>query len=115
MKLPNVDAAVIDLDKLRNYSLNPQHPRGKHKARLFAAILGLSAEDAELLQSYIRQAIQTHRAIPTLHDEYGQRFIVDFPLTHNTATATVRTAWNIRPTEPFPRLVSCYIVRSPNG
>jgi hypothetical protein len=41
MKLPNAKLASIDLNKLRSYSLNPQHDRGKHKARLFAAILKL--------------------------------------------------------------------------
>ncbi|WP_347277307.1 DUF6883 domain-containing protein [Leptolyngbya sp. FACHB-671] len=41
MKLPNAESAFIDLNKLRSYSLNLQHDRGKHKARLFAAILGL--------------------------------------------------------------------------
>jgi hypothetical protein len=41
MKLPNAEAAFIDIRKLRDYSLNPDHDRGKHKARLFLAILGL--------------------------------------------------------------------------
>ncbi|NJL19719.1 MAG: hypothetical protein HC895_01075 [Leptolyngbyaceae cyanobacterium SM1_3_5] len=47
MKLPNAEATFIDLAKLQNYSLNLQHDRGQHKARLFAAILGLSSDDTE--------------------------------------------------------------------
>lgn len=31
MKLPNFELAFIDRNKLRNYSLNSQHDRGKHK------------------------------------------------------------------------------------
>ena len=64
MRLPNPDQALIDIRKLRDYSLNPNHRRGKHKARLFLSILGLRAEDATELEQAIRSAIQTHEAIP---------------------------------------------------
>lgn len=111
MKLPNAESAFIDLNKLRNYSLNLQHDRGKHKARLFAAILELNSDDAEILQALILEAVQIYNAVPATSDEYGQRYTIDFPITRNQNTATVRTVWIIRPTETFPRLVSCYIVR----
>jgi hypothetical protein len=29
MKLPNGDAAIVDIAKLRDYCLSPDHPRGK--------------------------------------------------------------------------------------
>lgn len=111
MKLPNPEAAFIDIQKLRNYSLNPEHDRGKHKARLFLAILGLTAQDAEELQCILLEAIQLYDAILTSQDEYGQRYVVDFPLTRNQNTATIRSTWIVRPTETFPRLTSCYIQR----
>jgi len=111
MKLPNYESAFIDIGKLQNYSLNSQHHRGKHKARLFAAILGLDQDAAEILHSLILGAIQTYDALPTTSDEHGHRYLVDFPVTRNQNTVTVRTIWIIRPTETFPRLVSCYILR----
>jgi hypothetical protein len=111
MKLPNAKSAVIDLNKLRNYSLNLQHGRGKHKARLFAAILGLTSNDAEILQALILEAIQIYDGVLTTADEHGQRYAIDFPITRNQNTATVRTVWITRSTENFPRLVSCYILR----
>jgi hypothetical protein len=111
MKLPNADAAYIDFEKLRDYSLTPNHSRGKHKARLFAAILRLTSDDTALLKAAILQAIQQYDVVLGVADGYGQRYIVNFPMTRNQNTATVRTAWIIRPTESFPRLVSCYIVR----
>ncbi len=111
MKLPNFELAFIDRNKLRNYSLNSQHDRGKHKARLFAAILDLGSNDAEIMEVLIQDAIQNYEAIPSLLNEYGQRYIVDFPITRNQNTANIRTTWIVRPTEDFPRLVSCYIVR----
>ena len=45
--LPNGDRAVVDIAKLTDYCLNPQHEDGKHKARVFASALGLGREDAE--------------------------------------------------------------------
>jgi hypothetical protein len=109
--LPNASAAFIDLNKLRDYSLNLQHDRGKHKARLFLAILGLSADDAEILAALIRAGIQSHNAELGTSDEHGQRYCVDCPITWNQTTAIVRTTWIIRPIESFPRLTSCYILR----
>ncbi|MBW4464490.1 MAG: hypothetical protein KME07_03495 [Pegethrix bostrychoides GSE-TBD4-15B] len=111
MKLPNAKLAFIDLNKLQNYSLNPQHDRGKHKARLFLAILGLSASDAKTLATLILEAIQLHDVISSTQDGYGQRYLVDFPVSRNQQTALLRTTWIIRPTETFPRLTSCYILR----
>jgi len=113
MKLPNVNSAFIDRNKLWNYSLNSQHDRGKHKARLFATILdlGKNDNDVEVLLNFIQEAILKYDAVPSQLDAYGQRYIVDFPITRNQNTANVRTTWIVRPTEDFPRLVSCYILR----
>lgn len=41
MKLPNSEKAFVDIAKLRDYSLNPEHESGGHKARVFRAALGL--------------------------------------------------------------------------
>jgi hypothetical protein len=47
MKLPNAERAFVDVAKLRDYSLNAEHKEGKHKARVFAAALGLRSGDVE--------------------------------------------------------------------
>ena len=46
-KLQNPENALVEIRKLRNYCLGPDHPRGRHKARMFASALGLIADDAE--------------------------------------------------------------------
>lgn len=111
MQLPNAKAAFINDAKLKDYCLDPEHHRGKHKARLFNAILGLSINDLDILKTLIIKGIQTNEATLGNLDEYGQRYIVDFSATHNQNTAKLRTVWIIRVTEAFPRLVSCYILR----
>ena len=111
MKLPHFQNAFIDIQKLRDYSLNQNHSRGKHKARLFAAILDLQSADADILEEIIRNAINQEEAILGMQDQYGQRYTVDFEITRNQNTAPVRTTWIIRLDEDFPRLTSCFIVR----
>ena len=49
MIIPNAERAVVDVRKLRDYCLNSTHDQGKHKARLFESILGMTASDAEEL------------------------------------------------------------------
>lgn len=114
MKLPNADRAVIDIEKLRDYSLNPNHPAGKHKARVFLAALGLKADDAERLRNLILEAILIAEATEQKASSYGQRFVVDFQATafdkHVATSKLIRTAWIIRNDENFPRLTSCYIL-----
>ena len=50
MKLPHGEAAIVDPQKLTGYCLNLEHPRGKHKARVFAT-LGLTVEKADELRT----------------------------------------------------------------
>jgi hypothetical protein len=42
--------------------------------------------------------------------DYGQRYLIEFELSHGRKTARVRSIWIIRTGENFPRLVTCYVV-----
>jgi hypothetical protein len=108
--LPNADRAVVDLRKLRDYCLNMDHPRGRHKARLFRAILGLTAEDADRLRGLILQGARNCVATRTEADEHGVRYLADLELSVENRTARVRTAWIVRKDEDFPRLLTCYVL-----
>lgn len=109
MKLPHPERAVVDLDKLRNYCLNSQHPRGRHKARVFMASLGLNRDHAEERQALLAAAAD-QEAIPTERDEYGDRYVLDFVHSGPAGQATIRSSWIVRPGENFPRLTSCYVL-----
>ncbi|EDX83824.1 hypothetical protein S7335_1521 [Synechococcus sp. PCC 7335] len=111
MKLPNAESAFVDINKLRSYSLNANHPRGKHKARLFSSILGFNAANAEELKTILLAAAQQYDATLKLPSEYGDRYVIDFPITRLQNSAIIRSSWIIRLTENFPRLTSCYIIR----
>jgi hypothetical protein len=62
MLIPNADNAVVDIRKLRDYCLNPDHDDGKHKARLFSTILSMAAEDAQELRRILLEVVKTHEA-----------------------------------------------------
>jgi hypothetical protein len=100
----------VEIAKLRDYCLNPSHPRGRHKARIFAAVLGLTHADAEFLRQELLHAARESSAIRGDADEYGERHIVDFELVRNERRVAVRSAWIIRRGEEFPRLTSCFVL-----
>ena len=110
MPLLNSDNAVVDLEKLTEYVLNPDHPTGRHKARVFKSVLGLTLEDAAFLQRTLQEIVMTHEATEQDTTEYGQRFVIDFELTTAAGSAMVRSAWIVRIDEAFPRLTSCYVL-----
>jgi hypothetical protein len=110
MKLPHAENAFIDLAKLRDYSLSTTHPEGKHKARVFAAALGLESSDAEWLRQQLLLAVLREDCQPGRMTEFGQRYTVDLMLKHDGREGRIRSAWIIRADEKFPRLVSCYVL-----
>lgn len=95
--------------KLQEYCLSPTHPRGRHKARVFAAVLGLTTDDADLLRDALLQAALTEDATPTEQDAFGQRYVIDVQMQGPQGTAIVRSAWIVRTGEQIPRLTSCYV------
>ncbi|MGC8787808.1 MAG: DUF6883 domain-containing protein [Anaerolineae bacterium] len=108
MTIPNAERAVVDIRKLRDYCLSPAHHEGKHKARLFAAALGMTRDDAEDLRDTLLQAVKTHEAKLERRDAYGQRYIVDFTLEWRGKRAMIRSGWIIEHGSDTPRLNSCY-------
>lgn len=88
MTLPNAEPAFVDIEKLREYCLSQTHPRGRHKARVFADALGMAAGDAEELRRLILAAALVSDATLAEKDDYGQRYVVDFSINR-----TGRQAW----------------------
>jgi Domain of unknown function (DUF6883) len=110
-KLPNAERAFVDIAELRDYSPDPVHPEGKHKARVFASALGLSRNDAGWLGGQLLSVAGTHECQLGRKTIHGQRYVQDFILAHRGKSALLRRVWNMRPTEDFPRLVTCYVLK----
>jgi hypothetical protein len=65
MKLPNGDRAIIPIAKLLGYCLNPNHSKGKHKARVFKSALGITADNVETLVQLIQLAAVQGEVVQT--------------------------------------------------
>jgi hypothetical protein len=109
MKLPGGNHAIVDRTKLIDYCLNEHHPRGKHKARVFSSVLGLTAEDAGVLRAALLRAAVTENAVPVAFDRFGQRYVIDFQMNGPRGSGLVRSIWILRTGEKFPRMASCYV------
>ncbi len=72
--------------------------------------MGLTAGDAGLLYGLLLRAIREHEAVIGRLDEFGQRYMVDFPASTAASSVVLRSAWIIRPDEDFPRLTTCFVL-----
>ena len=110
MKLPGGNDAIVEIPKLRDYCLDPRHPRGRYKARVFLATLGLKQADADVLRSTLIQAAREADATAGASDEFGDRYSIDFEMSRGDRHATVRSAWIVLRGETAPRLTSCFVL-----
>src|SRR5205823_8991150 len=94
--LPHGDRAIIDIAKLRDYCLNPQHEDGKHKARVFSSALGLGSANAEWLRSQLLQAVITEPALRIAETRFGNLYVRDSWITTVSGSAIVRSGWIVR-------------------
>ena len=110
MKLPNGDRADLGT-KIEDYVLNPRHREGRHKARLFESVLGITlANDAMLRQAILSAAENSDDAEPLGNNGHGEVYILGFPVETRRGRATILTVWIIRDGEDFPRLITRYIL-----
>ena len=110
MKLPNGHRASLG-DKLESYTLNTSHREGRHKARVFSSVLGITMENEVILRRAVQNAAaHSDEAQDRGDNGFGQVFVLRFPLATDKGSAVILTAWIIRRDEDFPRLTTCYIL-----
>ncbi len=95
---------------MTEYALNPDHPVGGNKARVFESALGYNQSNADDLMKQIYEKLPNGEAVLGTLDVHGQRYSVDIPITGpNGNTVNVRTSWIIRPDSDVPELTSLYV------
>jgi hypothetical protein len=110
MLVPNAENAVVEIEKLTEYCLNPIHEIGGDKARVFRSALGLTVEDVNELRDGLKDAIKQVGASEGVLNQFGQRYIVDFEMVRGLQRATIRSVWIIGPGKNYPRLITCYVI-----
>ena len=111
MNLPNGTRAIVSLRRLRDYNLNPDHPTGKHKARVLAA-LGFTQANARQLRTILKRVARSYPASKGEQDEHGQRYTIDFELENEQGEpVTLRSGWMINAGETIPRWLTVFVVK----
>ena len=109
--LPHFRNAVVPIEKVRDYALDPEHPIGKHKATVFEAALGFRHEHSDVVARVIKASLSRAPAVRGAQDQHGEKWVTYHEMIGaNGRTAVVTVAWIFRaqrPTEPV--LISCYI------
>lgn len=109
MNLPNGERAIVSSSRLTAYLLNPLHPTGKHKARVFAAALGLDRGSAEYLRVWLVQLAKIGEVERGLADAHGQRFVIAEKMLYNGREAMVRMAWIVRTGQDTPEFLTAFV------
>jgi uncharacterized protein DUF6883 len=108
MKLPNVEAAIVDRTKVYDYLLSSIHPIGRFKAVFFGA-LGYTQGRWEDLARDLRVLAQSGDVRLGERNAYGQKYIVRGNLTGPSGrSGNVVTVWIVLNSEDVPRFVTAH-------
>ena len=108
MKLPNVEAAVVEEQKIVAYLLNPNHPDGASKARFFSDF-GFHIDQWQEMSDALRQLAQASPVVKMVATPHGEKYIVDGILkTPSGVSPSVRTVWIVDSGSRAPRLVTAF-------
>jgi hypothetical protein len=109
MKLPHGDSAIVEDEKITGYLLNPSHPVGGPKAKLFKALLGIDQANSHLLKDAILKAAHDGDATVGRTTPHGEKFDLRFQMTGPRGTYTILSIWIVPNGHWEPRLVTAYI------
>ncbi len=108
MKLPFADEAEVPQAKIALYLLNPEHRRGKGKARFFAS-RGFSKDNWQATAAALRQHAAENEIAREETTPLGVRMVVEGAMAMpNGTVAKIRSVWFIEPGERTPRFVTAY-------
>ncbi|MDQ3675394.1 MAG: hypothetical protein M3401_01110 [Actinomycetota bacterium] len=96
-------------EKLAGYALDPAHPRGRHKSRVFSSALGIEQTDWRYLRDQLIEHIVDAAVLGTRITPFGVLYEVMVLVDGlNGKTAPVAAIWIIEDVGP-PRLVSTWV------
>jgi hypothetical protein len=108
MNLPNAESAIVPMEKVVDYLLNPAHPDGAGKAQFFG-LMGFRREEWQVLASALRRLAAQAEVTRSLESRHGRKYVLDGRIeTPAGRTPLVRTVWIVDAGTEIPRLVSAY-------
>jgi hypothetical protein len=111
LQLPLREQAEIPPAKLRDYALNPEHEEGRHKARVFAAALGIRREHWAYLRDQILRALESAPVTGVrLAGPWAMLYEVRIDIDGlNGQTHPIITVWFSRDAIGAPTLTTTYV------
>ena len=107
---PTGNRAVLDVRKLREYCLNPDHPRGRHKAESSSTVRSaLTARMQPWLREALRKIVPDVEVTEMDSDRFGTRWRADIAIGRQGRLAVVRTVWIVTE-DGVPRLLTCWVL-----
>lgn len=107
-RLPDMELAHVEEQKVTGYLLAFGHPDGHDKAVYFARF-GFRTEEWRLLADALLEHAATGELIEREGTPFGVQYAVEGPLsTPDGRRPSVRSVWERRPGGRGPRLVTAY-------
>jgi hypothetical protein len=107
--LPGHERAVIPEAKLR-YCLDPMHPTGRDKARVFSSALGLDLRSTATLERMLREGISVHEAARRgIFVDGTQRWVVEWCVLTRLGRLRLVSVWSRSHSGGPARLISSYL------
>ena len=102
-------SGTIAPTKLDGYLLSTTHPEGRHKARLWHSVFGLSRGDGQILEQLIREYLHQATPVEKIRTKV-RRWELVIPRFRgpNGNEGPVLTAWALAPRNKRPHLTTAY-------
>lgn len=106
-KLPNYGKAEIATSKTKDYILNPENEKGKHKAHVIKSVLGYGREDYQEFNKLLLSKLKQYKVQRTESTEFGLKYKISMVLTGKSGRRLeVTTVWQIDNNATVPRFIT---------
>lgn len=109
MKLPKGAEAIIPEGKLEDYCLNPFHPDGKHKAKVFEKALGITQANSAELKKMVLESAEYGDVTKKQQNDFGKMYRVEYEIQGVNQREILCTLWIVYKSDEKPYLTSCFV------
>ena len=107
-QIPNIDAAIIDEAKIKDYLLNLNHSDGRGKAIFFAS-KGFTVNNSQDFRGMLILHASNNPVSKVQQTEWGTKYVVNGPVNWRDENEfNLTTVWIIENGESFPKLATAY-------
>ncbi|MFQ5707410.1 MAG: DUF6883 domain-containing protein [bacterium] len=107
--MPDGAKAVIPEGKLEDYCLNPFHPDGKHKAKVFGKALGITQANSVKLKELVLKSAESGEVTKEQENDFGKIYRVEYEVEGINQKEILCTLWLVGVGKDRPYLTSCFI------